>query len=334
MSEEETEPIITAVSDETEVLEELSSRIPTSDCDGGGGGEEVVEREGEISDKVVEENVNLPDTKIEGKEATSLLGKQLEHTETQDESVPADDNVAEKKESFVSSSVDPAVGSNLTASELVGTSGEKEHEDGAAKEDPVRDKGKEKLVQKLEQGIKDSVQDGEAKLPDFELDCLVGRGTFGKLWKVKQKGTENCFAMKILNKEQVVAQKMIEHTLLEREIMATVRHPYVCNLYYSFQTKSHLFFLIEYLSGGTLFYHLRERLCPFAQVNETYHRICWCGCLALLRLMNMTVMIECVKSLLSHLILSFFPRTKYCSMLPNCSVLLKLCMRMITYIET
>jgi len=62
--------------------------------------------------------------------------------------------------------------------------------------------------------------------------------------------------MKMLRKENVVKRNQVEHTKTERHVLETVSHPFIVNLIYAFQTPKKLYFVLEYCSGGELFFHL------------------------------------------------------------------------------
>jgi serine/threonine protein kinase len=44
----------------------------------------------------------------------------------------------------------------------------------------------------------------------------------------------------------------------EREILERIRHPFIVRLHYAFQTPQKLYFVLDFLNGGELFYHLRR----------------------------------------------------------------------------
>ncbi|ELP86520.1 hypothetical protein EIN_034610 [Entamoeba invadens IP1] len=88
---------------------------------------------------------------------------------------------------------------------------------------------------------------------DFEIISLVGKGAFGKVFLVKEKSTGTLYAMKVVTKKQVIEQNEVEHTLTEKNILAKVKHPFLVNLYYSFQTSSALHYVIDYCPGGELY---------------------------------------------------------------------------------
>ncbi|XP_065167305.1 ribosomal protein S6 kinase beta-2-like [Atheta coriaria] len=97
---------------------------------------------------------------------------------------------------------------------------------------------------------------------DFELRKVLGKGGYGKVFQVrkvtgKDKGT--IFAMKVLRKASIVRnQKDTAHTKAERNILEEVKHPFIVDLIYAFQTGGKLYLILEYLSGGELFMHLER----------------------------------------------------------------------------
>uniref|UniRef100_A0A8C4RCH7 non-specific serine/threonine protein kinase n=1 Tax=Eptatretus burgeri TaxID=7764 RepID=A0A8C4RCH7_EPTBU len=96
---------------------------------------------------------------------------------------------------------------------------------------------------------------------DFDYLKLLGKGTFGKVILVKEKATGRYYAMKILKKEVIVAKDEVAHTLTENRVLQSCRHPFLTSLKYSFQTHDRLCFVMEYVNGGELFFHLsRERV--------------------------------------------------------------------------
>jgi len=95
---------------------------------------------------------------------------------------------------------------------------------------------------------------------DFDLLKVLGRGSFGKVMLVRKKDTKEIFAMKILKKAALIKRKEVAHTKSERNVLENIDHPFIIQLRYSFQTKDKLYFVLEYVNGGELFFHLqRER---------------------------------------------------------------------------
>ncbi|XP_077999768.1 RAC-gamma serine/threonine-protein kinase-like [Glandiceps talaboti] len=98
-------------------------------------------------------------------------------------------------------------------------------------------------------------------LDDFEFLKVLGKGTFGKVMLGKEKSTGEVYAVKILKKDVILAKDEVEHSLTENRVFQTAKHPFLSSLEYSFQTKDRLCFVMEYVNGGELFFHLsREKV--------------------------------------------------------------------------
>ena len=52
--------------------------------------------------------------------------------------------------------------------------------------------------------------------------------------------------------------RQVEHVNSEREILSSVHHPFIVDMFLTFQTPSNLFMCLEYMVGGELFSHLRK----------------------------------------------------------------------------
>lgn len=95
-------------------------------------------------------------------------------------------------------------------------------------------------------------------LTDFVTLKLVGKGAFGKVLLVKKRDTQRLYAMKVLSKEMLVQSRAVANTLTEKELLKRFDHPNIVSLKYCFQTTTHLYMVMDYISGGELFYHLGE----------------------------------------------------------------------------
>lgn len=97
---------------------------------------------------------------------------------------------------------------------------------------------------------------------DFELLKVLGKGGYGKVFQVRKlngKESGKIFAMKVLRKATLCrSQKDTAHTKAERSILESVKHPFIVDLIYAFQTGNKLYLILEYLSGGELFMHLER----------------------------------------------------------------------------
>lgn len=88
---------------------------------------------------------------------------------------------------------------------------------------------------------------------------VIGRGNYGKVVLVEKKGTNEHYAMKILKKKLIEEKKQVEHSKTEKLILANASCPFIVKLYCSFQDKKNLYLVMEYLSGGELFFHLSQQ---------------------------------------------------------------------------
>jgi len=97
---------------------------------------------------------------------------------------------------------------------------------------------------------------------DFELLKVLGKGGYGKVFQVRKitgQDASTIYAMKVLKKATIVRnQKDTAHTKAERNILECVKHPFIVDLHYAFQTGGKLYLILEYLSGGELFMHLER----------------------------------------------------------------------------
>jgi len=118
-----------------------------------------------------------------------------------------------------------------------------------------------KRVQEVHKGL---VKEKKG-LADFERIRLLGKGGVGRVYCVRLKGTDQLYAMKVLNKEDMIASKKVHRVLTEREVLATADHPFVATLYYSFQSKSQLCFIMQYCAGGEFYRWI---------LRQPGHRLC------------------------------------------------------------
>jgi len=93
-------------------------------------------------------------------------------------------------------------------------------------------------------------------LEDFTLLKVVGKGSFGKVLQVRNRHSNKVYAMKQLKKSHIIKRNQMEHTMTERSVMQKMRHNFIVRLHFAFQTDRKLFMLLDYCSGGELFFHL------------------------------------------------------------------------------
>ena len=100
----------------------------------------------------------------------------------------------------------------------------------------------------------------EACKTDFESleDKSIGKGGFGSVWKVRHKVTRQIFAIKVINKDSIVKQNMVEQTNREIEIMYKLDHPYIIKLYSHFEDDEDFCLIMQIASKGQLYSMIRR----------------------------------------------------------------------------
>ncbi|KAH8108148.1 cAMP dependent protein kinase [Cristinia sonorae] len=116
---------------------------------------------------------------------------------------------------------------------------------------------------------------GSLKLTDFEVKGTIGTGTFGRVLLVRLRSSslpssQNIFAMKVLRKTDIVRLRQVEHVNAERYILSRVQHPFIVDLFATFQDSLNIYMLLSYVPGGELFTHLRRAQRFTADVTRFY----------------------------------------------------------------
>eukprot|EP00612_Vaucheria_litorea_P005713 CAMPEP_0171460982 /NCGR_PEP_ID=MMETSP0945-20130129/5626_1 /TAXON_ID=109269 /ORGANISM="Vaucheria litorea, Strain CCMP2940" /LENGTH=526 /DNA_ID=CAMNT_0011987265 /DNA_START=456 /DNA_END=2036 /DNA_ORIENTATION=- len=99
-------------------------------------------------------------------------------------------------------------------------------------------------------------KDKKVGLDNFKIIKVIGKGSFGKVFLVRDKLRGDIYAMKVLRKDNIIRRNQVEHTKTERNVLGYIRHPFIVGLNMAFQTTDKLFFVLDYCAGGELFFHL------------------------------------------------------------------------------
>ena len=90
----------------------------------------------------------------------------------------------------------------------------------------------------------------------FEFIGIIGRGGFGKVWKVLYKKTKKIFAMKKMSKCKIIDKRSEKSIKAERDLLSIMNHPFIINMHFSFQDTDYLYIAMDLLTGGDLRYQI------------------------------------------------------------------------------
>ncbi|XP_077949996.1 serine/threonine-protein kinase MRCK beta isoform X2 [Gasterosteus aculeatus] len=97
-----------------------------------------------------------------------------------------------------------------------------------------------------------TVKDMRLHRDDFEMLKVIGRGAFGEVAVVKMKHTERVYAMKILNKWEMLKRAETACFREERDVLVKGDSQWITTLHYAFQDDNYLYLVMDYYVGGDL----------------------------------------------------------------------------------
>ncbi|TKR93312.1 hypothetical protein L596_007793 [Steinernema carpocapsae] len=90
------------------------------------------------------------------------------------------------------------------------------------------------------------------KISDFDVLKTIGRGAYGEVQLVRNKKTKNLYALKLLDKQEMIRRSDSAFYWHERDIMAHTNSQWIVRLHYAFQDTRFLYMVMEYMPGGDL----------------------------------------------------------------------------------
>ncbi|KAG5321247.1 GWL kinase, partial [Pseudoatta argentina] len=90
-------------------------------------------------------------------------------------------------------------------------------------------------------------------IQDFKIVKPISRGAFGKVFLgYKKTNPEQIYAVKVMKKNEMINKNMASQVVIERNALALTRSPYCVQLFYSLQSISSVYLVMEYMVGGDL----------------------------------------------------------------------------------
>ena len=105
---------------------------------------------------------------------------------------------------------------------------------------------------------------------DFIIKKKIGCGCSGEVLLAENKQTSQHYALKSIPKNNVMKSSRLMRAMAERNILMSASHPFITKLISTFQTKDHLFLVLEFVPGGNLAYHLDRHVMFDEEIIRLY----------------------------------------------------------------
>lgn len=96
-------------------------------------------------------------------------------------------------------------------------------------------------------------------LHNFNLHFVIGKGGFGKVWKVELRKNRQLYAMKEMLKARILSKRSVNSVMNERYLLSYLKHHFLVNMVCSFQDRDNVYLVMDLLTGGDLRFHICKR---------------------------------------------------------------------------
>uniref|UniRef100_A0A8C5LT09 Protein kinase domain-containing protein n=1 Tax=Leptobrachium leishanense TaxID=445787 RepID=A0A8C5LT09_9ANUR len=114
-------------------------------------------------------------------------------------------------------------------------------------------------------------------LQDFRFCTFLGRGGFGKVLLAEHLQTKKMFAVKAMQKAQLIKSNEVKSLMYEKslyQVASQEHHPFLVNLFATFQSKDHTCFVMEYAAGGDLWTNFMNASGKFPLPRARFYASC------------------------------------------------------------
>ena len=118
---------------------------------------------------------------------------------------------------------------------------------------------KPKKIFEIKKESNNNIKEEKLTKSSFKFLSIIGRGGFGKVWKVYSKKYKTIYAMKEMSKTKIIDKRSEKSVKAERDLLEMMHHPFIINMHFSFQDNDHLYIAMDLLTGGDLRYQICKK---------------------------------------------------------------------------
>lgn len=97
----------------------------------------------------------------------------------------------------------------------------------------------------------------QVNIADFEIARTLGHGAYGRVKLAKYKQDNKYYAVKFMKKHEIIKATQVDHINNEKRLMAQIDYPFIVNMMGFAKDPHFVYIVMECLTGGELYKHLR-----------------------------------------------------------------------------
>ena len=116
----------------------------------------------------------------------------------------------------------------------------------------------------------------KANLQNFNIQEKIGQGGFSKVYKAEFIKSGHTVAIKQMNKAKLILKQMTRNVMKEKQILSSIYHPFIVNMYATFQDADNVYIVMDYCSNSDF----RNQLQLMREITEEQIKF-FAGCIIL-----------------------------------------------------